>query len=267
MTAILLCWNPQKWNGWNYESFARSVRKRGPRPSDWSIANHRTGIGPGTEAWFLKQGGIDASSRGILGHATVTDIRLNEQDPKDPNKRSNFVEILFDWLLPESDLLDVLALENAVPGVPWRKIYRSGTSIDSAQLPALRAVWAQHAQHTAEDEDEDQEVPGTYPEGASRTVQVNRFERSREAREACIAHHGTTCKACGLDFQGQYGRIGTGYIQVHHVVPISQIGENYQVDPITDLVPLCANCHVMAHRRKPHPYTVPELRKRIKRRS
>lgn len=261
MNAILLCWNPKKWNKWNYDSFARTVRDRGPLPYNWSVSSHRSGISDGMEAWFLKQGGPDAIGRGILGHATVTGLSLGETDPKNPTKKSNFVDILFDWLLPEADIIDVPTLESSVPGVSWRKIYRSGTRIDSPHLPALRTLWAEHAQQTADDEDE--EVPGTYPEGASRTVQVNRFERNRAAREACIAHHGTTCQVCGLDFQSQYGHIGSGYIQVHHVVPVSQIGETYQVDPITDLVPLCANCHVMAHRRKPQPYTVAELRKRL----
>jgi len=267
VNAILLCWNPSKWNEWDYNSIAREVREDGPHPFDWSIANHRTGIVPGTEAWLFKQGGPDASRRGILGHATVVSVPVEDTDPKDPTKRSNFVDIRFNWLLPEADLIDVPTLESTVPGVPWRRIYRSGTRIDPAQLPTLRALWAKHAQPTADYEDEDQEVPGTYPEGASRMVQVNRFERSRDARKACIALHGTACQVCGMDFKMLYGRIGADYIQVHHVVPISQIGADYQVDPTTDLVPLCANCHVMAHRRKPNPYTVAELKKRLTRNS
>ncbi|MEU5761348.1 HNH endonuclease [Nocardia sp. NPDC047648] len=112
----------------------------------------------------------------------------------------------------------------------------------------------------------DEEVPGTYPEGATRTVQVNRYESSRAAREACIVHHGTVCMVCGFDYRQVYGSIGAGYIQAHHTVPISQMGEDYEVDPITDLVPLCANCHVMAHQRQPDPYTVRELEVRVRRR-
>ena len=39
-----------------------------------------------------------------------------------------------------------------------------------------------------------------------------------------------------------------GYIQIHHVKPLSQY--EGKVDPATDMFPLCANCHVMAHRKK-----------------
>ena len=85
-------------------------------------------------------------------------------------------------------------------------------------------------------------------EGATTSVVVNRFERNPEARKQCIAHHGTCCKACGLDFERVYGSIGNGFIHVHHVVPVNQIGSEYVINPLTDLVPLCPNCHAMVHR-------------------
>ncbi|WP_212749472.1 HNH endonuclease [Acinetobacter bohemicus] len=56
---------------------------------------------------------------------------------------------------------------------------------------------------------------------------------------------------CGFDFYKTYGVIGQNYIHVHHIIPISKIRKNYQVDPIKDLIPLCANCHAMIHRTTP----------------
>jgi 5-methylcytosine-specific restriction enzyme A len=41
--------------------------------------------------------------------------------------------------------------------------------------------------------------------------------------------------------------LGRG-IQVHHLVPLSEVTEDYKVDPIKDLRPDCPNCHVMLHR-------------------
>jgi len=38
-----------------------------------------------------------------------------------------------------------------------------------------------------------------------------------------------------------------GYIEVRHVVPVSQLGDDYVVDPKDDLIPLCPNCHAVAH--------------------
>lgn len=97
------------------------------------------------------------------------------------------------------------------------------------------------------------------PEGALLRIEVNRYERSRINRANCIALHGCRCKACGFDFEDVYGDLGRGFIHVHHVVPVSQMGEGYVVDPWTDLVPLCPNCHAMAHRSNP-PVSVELIR-------
>lgn len=86
-------------------------------------------------------------------------------------------------------------------------------------------------------------------EGAEREEVYQRYERDRNLREACIAHFGATCQACGFNFGRVYGDLGEGFIEVHHLRPIATWqGEEHNVDPTTDLVPLCANCHRMIHR-------------------
>ena len=104
--------------------------------------------------------------------------------------------------------------------------------------------------------------PETVFEGAKKEIMVNRYERNREAREKCIAAHGCKCAACGMDFEKVYGEIGRGFIHVHHIVPLSSIGEEYELDPINDLIPVCPNCHAMLHRHDP-PLIVEELRNAI----
>ncbi|HEL3742631.1 TPA: HNH endonuclease [Stenotrophomonas maltophilia] len=106
-------------------------------------------------------------------------------------------------------------------------------------------------------------VPSGQPEGAAQLIEAKRYERSPANRAACLAFHGTTCKCCGFDFYSVYGDIGTGFIEVHHTLPVSLMGEGYIVDPIRDLVPLCSNCHSMAHRANP-PLTIEYLRERIR---
>lgn len=96
-------------------------------------------------------------------------------------------------------------------------------------------------------------------EGGVVRIEVNRYERSSLNRAACIEIHGAVCVACGFAFEAAYGNIGAGFIEVHHLEPVSGIGPNTMVDPAQDLVPLCSNCHSMIHRRTP-PYTVEELR-------
>lgn len=100
------------------------------------------------------------------------------------------------------------------------------------------------------------------PEGARVKVEVNRYERSPANRAACIAHYGPICQVCRFDFRAFYGFLGEGYIEVHHRVPVSQLGDSYFVNPVRDLVPVCANCHAMLHRTDP-PTTVETLREVI----
>jgi predicted HNH restriction endonuclease len=84
-------------------------------------------------------------------------------------------------------------------------------------------------------------------EGAAYQVTVNAYERDREARKKCLAHYGPTCVVCGFNFGVVYGRLAEGFIHVHHLKPLSEIREEYRVDPIADLRPVCPNCHAIIH--------------------
>lgn len=87
-------------------------------------------------------------------------------------------------------------------------------------------------------------------EGAKILITVNRYERNSEARRLCIKVHGCKCAVCGFDFEKMYGAIGKGFIHVHHLKPIAEIGREYKLNPEKELVPVCPNCHAMLHRGK-----------------
>lgn len=105
-------------------------------------------------------------------------------------------------------------------------------------------------------------LPTNLVEGAVKRVSVNAYERNPVARKQCIRAHGCRCAACGFDFESVYGEIGRGFIHVHHLRPLSSIGESYVLDPVRDLIPLCPNCHAMVHRSNP-PATIDALRELI----
>lgn len=107
-----------------------------------------------------------------------------------------------------------------------------------------------------EEEEEYRKAPDT--EGSMKRIMVNRYERDRVNRSICLHFHGTSCKVCNVSFGNEYGKIGEGFIHVHHLIPVSKISASYQFDPVKDLVPVCPNCHSMLHRREP-PYTPEEL--------
>jgi 5-methylcytosine-specific restriction protein A len=100
-------------------------------------------------------------------------------------------------------------------------------------------------------------------EGGKSRVSYNRYERSRANRTACIAIFGTVCGVCGFDFESRYGDIGSGFVEVHHLTPVSMMGGESSVAPLTELIPLCSNCHSMAHTRTP-PWAPSELQAKLK---
>lgn len=103
-------------------------------------------------------------------------------------------------------------------------------------------------------------------EGAKKTIVVNRYERNSAARRQCIERHGCKCSVCGLDFEKMYGELGRGFIHVHHIVPISTIGQEYKLDPVKDLVPVCPNCHAMLHHgAEGRVLSIEELQARLRR--
>ena len=97
-------------------------------------------------------------------------------------------------------------------------------------------------------------------EGAQKTILQNKYERNPKARARCIAVHGSACKLCGFDFGIAFGEEFSGKIEVHHIKPISEIGGEYVVDPVRDLVPVCPNCHMMLHSKADGVYSVEELK-------
>lgn len=94
-------------------------------------------------------------------------------------------------------------------------------------------------------------APDRFVEGSTQRVAVNAYERSSRAREACIEHYGYDCAVCGLNFEKEYGPLGKEFIHVHHLVDLAVVGEQYEVDPIEDLRPVCPNCHAILHRERP----------------
>ena len=102
----------------------------------------------------------------------------------------------------------------------------------------------------------------TDSEGRKRLVQHVSYERSQKNRRIAIKKHGTTCVVCKFNFDEAYGKdYADGYIQIHHIKPLSE--HEGTVDPATDMVPLCANCHAMAHRRRTDVTSIDELKAMI----
>lgn len=104
-----------------------------------------------------------------------------------------------------------------------------------------------------------------HKEGGKSQVLTNRYERNPANRELCLQYHGYICHTCGFEFEKFYGEIGQNFIHVHHIEKVSSYEDEYLLDPVRDLIPVCPNCHAMLHKEDP-PMNPDDLREMIKQR-
>ena len=80
---------------------------------------------------------------------------------------------------------------------------------------------------------------------------LTRMHRARERNGKLVAlkkavalksYGGLKCEACSFDFQKTYGPRGAGFMEAHHLKPVSTLrpGDKTRLD---DLALLCSNCH------------------------
>lgn len=267
MTAIILGWNPGRRNNWNYAEAADHVGVTGLHLTPWSISRHGT-AGVGTDVWLLLQAD---HGWGLIGHGVIVAQQAGPRPgtappahgsaPAAPGQSPISVQVAFDALMPPGERIAVDVLREALPGIPWDSCDAAELSVEPDEEATIRALWLDLGPPPGPDPT--LPGPGTYPQDALTRVVVNRYEQDPDARRACIAHYGSSCAACGFSFEQSYGQPGMDFIPVHHLVPVSQLGSGYELDPITDLIPLCANCHAMAHLGVSTPRTVAELRRLI----
>ena len=136
------------------------------------------------------------------------------------------------------------------PDAPW-KIASFVAELHDRRLQRIGRDWFAVADDAINYLPEEVEHDEALLEGATEPVLINKYERNLTARRQCIEHHGIKCVVCEFDFERNYGELGRGYIHVHHIVPLSQIRGEYEVDPVRDLLPVCPNCHAMIHSTRP----------------
>jgi len=269
--TYLLTWNPNRWEWEDIQEHIQEIDEKGYCELDWSCGTTER-IKPGDRLFLLRQG---REPRGIFASGKAVSRPYEEEHWAEDaaGRPALYVDIHLDVLL-DPDREPIFPRSSLDQGTLARIHWdprRSGVSIPYEVASRLEIEWARFLvgknivqQHTVEAQTlpEEVEEPQRYVEDAVRQTTVNAYERSPRARRACIRHYGLNCSVCGLDFETVYGDIGVDFIVVHHLRPLSEIGEEYELDPVRDLRPVCPNCHAMIHRRRP-AYTMEEIKMRI----
>jgi len=255
--TFLFTWNPKRWHWDDLPQAIYEANVEGQYLDKWSCGVTRN-ISVGDRAFLIRLG---TPPKGMIGSGTVVSEPFEgahwNAEKAEQGIKVYRVNILFD-VLSDIPILDEKVLSSG--GLADHNWYpqASGTLIPENVAKHLEAIWSKATATTYETPPVD-EIPSLHNEGKKSSRLVTTYERKPEVREECLRYHGRICKVCGLDFEVRYGEIGRGFIHVHHIVPVSEIGKEHQVDPIKDLLPVCPNCHAMLHMRTP-PLSVEQLK-------
>lgn len=280
--AFLFIWNPEKWSKWTdpnngpyIEKNIEELKTTGKVTLLWSCRSHKS-IRPGDRAFFAKVG---STPRGIFASGTVVSEPFLSKHWSGENNDVPGVLIEFDVLLnPEKepilslDLRTLFSLKNYKPKTNENISNRnwspqsSGISIRHETVEKLEKTWFDflrtqniHNNPFSTYSDKTQ----AFIEGSATQVLQTRYERNIYARNECLNLYGYSCSVCNFDFEKFYGNLGFKFIQVHHLTQVATIKQEYQVNPVQDLRPVCPNCHSMLHKQSP-PLTIDELKEIIK---
>lgn len=258
MATYLLTWNPNNWDWYDLIEDISKIETLGSYIVRWSIGTNWQNIKIGDRVFLMCLG---KSPKGIIGSGQVeTNPFPDKHWDSSKSDDARYIEAKFDILLhPDYQIImsEKMLQHRVIDLHNYWTPQASGKLIDKRIAKRLETEWAKFLSnfgyiseiwHEEEIEVDELEQTTLYKEGKARLVTSKTYERSRQAREKCLQEHGYQCCICEFDFEATYGELGKEYIHVHHIKPLSEIDEKYEVNPVKDLVPVCPNCHAMIHR-------------------
>ncbi len=228
------------------EYFPEQIRDGVEDPS-WSCAKSTT-AGDRALVYVTQQGirfewELVSAARPDPDWKSICDCRfVQEFDPPISIGRIREEFTIDEWRAPYANFRGLSAFR--ISEEIADRIRRLGQSVSTSESDSTVNAPIAERQVVAE---EGEAVVGLM-EGAARERIVTAYERNPRARQRCLEIFGTACFVCGFRFGSTYGPEYEGFIHVHHLNPMSAIGEAYEIDPARDLRPVCPNCHAVIHR-------------------
>lgn len=263
MATFLMTWNPNNYPWDDIDDCIQKVSTHGHFRRHWSCGRSKK-PSPGDRFFVLQQ---KVKPRGITASGYITSEPYIDISTHNKSGWSRFVKVVFDVILnpKKEDILPRHRLDEPDLSKAHWNAQGSGTQIPDVIAKALDEEWRKF---TKTDGSELLNVSRQLVEGARQEIYTTVYERNPKARTACLEAHGYSCVVCGFNFENVFGAIGKEFIHVHHVKPLFEIGDEYSVDPINDLKPVCPNCHAMLHRLTDEGFmSIEDLRDILKRHS
>jgi hypothetical protein len=209
---------------------------------------------------------------------------LFETDNKPfPKKGSNYLFQCQPFLKKTEEILRQYPIEGFCLEV-WNKFYKQNPELEiniKEHLSKLDWVWLVQDFHlfvhrqilglykkNIKEINISEEIEPIGIEGNSKFAIHMRYERNssliKRIKEQSIRENEMlNCEVCGFSFLATYGEVGLGFIEAHHINPLSE-REGKSVTKKEDIALICSNCHRMLHRKENGKLlTIEELKERI----
>jgi 5-methylcytosine-specific restriction protein A len=200
---------------------------------------------------YLREGQLDAADPSVIELSAVLNALPIHTDRPDREKFRNPNGVAM-------KLANFAALDPGYPGVGLdaggqgdRDVWDYFSSRPGLLTPLVARLRAgadsDYRFPVGEEEGEDEVPEGRLPYRQHR-VRERKPSIANRRKAVELAKHGVlACSVCDFNFAAVYGELGQGYVECHHVVPLSHAGET--ATKLTDLALVCANCHRMLHSR------------------
>lgn len=131
------------------------------------------------------------------------------------------------------------------------KAYHNRPSELASLAQELRDLASTGTAPANEEEYEDEAEEGRIIYRTHRRYERDAKLRARKIESVQGSSGRLACEVCDFDFSLTYGEeLGHGFIEVHHRVPLSELGGRRRTT-LSDLALVCCNCHRMLHRARP----------------
>jgi 5-methylcytosine-specific restriction protein A len=263
MPTILVTWKPEHFPWGGLQDELAKIRRKGSSSNFWSVGNRRE-IEVGTRVFMIRQG---SEPRGLVGSGWTTSM-VEKKDHWDQNKaargeKARYIGIHFD-VLQDTPVVSIKELlKPPFETMHWRT-QMSGISIPEDIAAPLEELWNGRTRAAHVFAQEETAGKSTKTKAHCQRVEVNRYERCPKARAKCLAHHGMKCSACENLLSDTYGHAANHVIHVHHLTRVSELPDDFEIDPVRDLRPVCPNCHSVIHSRQ-QPFSIEEMKEMIER--
>jgi predicted HNH restriction endonuclease len=172
---------------------------------------------------------INLDSKTVSGSEAINALAelgqfLSESNSSKPRK-------IFNWILKDNDYT-------------WTSRYKNDISETKNNFLVQQDIFFK---------EEDDEL--SFPEGR----EIYKLHRSKERNKSLIdlvkktalnRDNKLRCQVCKFSFSEIYGDLGEGFIEAHHIKPLSELSEQTETR-IEDIILVCSNCHRMLHRKRP----------------